>query len=363
MLADMKNVYHPQISLLIPIYNVERYLRECLASAQAQTLKDIEIICVNDGSTDESRSILEEFLSDARFHVIDKENSGYGASMNRGLDAARGEYIAILESDDFLDPDALEVMYATAKANDADMVKSDFFFYWSKPNPRNERFGFVNPRTAGLIDPYSFTDVFYLKPSIWSALYRRSFLEDHGIRFLETPGASFQDTSFNFKTWANAERIALLDRAFLHYRQDNESSSINSSEKAYCVCAEYDEIERHVAAHPQRKKLAPIVVKMRQDVYLWNYERLADDLKQDFAHRMAEDFKREDANGATDYSILEPWKVVDRKAIMDNPDRFHLSRQTGIGNGRLQTLKRCFDAGGIPLVVRAVKAKLQSPLK
>ena len=137
MLADMKNVYHPKISLLIPIYNVERYLRECLASAQAQTLKDIEIICVNDGSTDESRSILEEFLSDARFHVIDKENSGYGASMNRGLDAARGEYIAILESDDFLDPDALEVMYATAKANDADMVKSDFFLYWSKPNPRN----------------------------------------------------------------------------------------------------------------------------------------------------------------------------------------------------------------------------------
>lgn len=353
----------PKVSLLIPIYNVEQYLQECLLSAQKQTLGDIEIICINDGSIDQSREIVEPFLTDHRFRVIDKNNSGYGASMNRGLDAARGEYIAILESDDFLDLDALEVMYAAAKADDADMVKSDFYFYWTQPTVRNQQFGFVTARTAGPVDPYEYTNVFYLKPSIWSAIYRREFLEDNDIRFLETPGASFQDTSFSFKTWASAKRIVLLDRAFLHYRQDNESSSINSTEKAYCICTEYDEIERFVTNHPRRIELAPIVVKMRQDVYMWNYERLTDDLKLDFAHKMADDFRREDANGATDYGILEPWKVVDRKAVMADPVRFHHDQQTGIGGGRLQTLKRCLNAGGLPLVARAVKAKLQSPLK
>lgn len=363
MLADMKNVYHPKISLLIPIYNVERYLQECLASAQAQTLKDIEVICINDGSTDESRGILEGFLSDARFRVIDKKNSGYGASMNQGLDVAQGEYIAILESDDFLDPDALEVMFAAAQQHDADLVKCDFYRYWAQPAPRNERFGFVSARTAGPIDPYQLTDVFYLKPSIWSSLYRRSFLEQHSIRFLETPGASFQDTSFNFKAWADAERVVLVDRAVLHYRQDNESSSINSTEKAFCICTEYDEIERHAAVHPKRALLQPIVAKMRQDVYLWNYERLSDELKPAFIRRMAEDFRREDAAGTVDYAILEPWKVVDRRMIIDDPEGFHRSRQSGVRSGHLQTLKRCFAAGGLPLAARAVLAKLRSPLK
>ena len=98
----------PAVSVLVPIYNVERYLRQCLESLRDQTLADIEVICINDGSTDSSRDIIEGFLSDPRFRVIDKPNSGYGASMNRGLDEARGRYLAILESDDFLDAPALE---------------------------------------------------------------------------------------------------------------------------------------------------------------------------------------------------------------------------------------------------------------
>ena len=101
----------PLVSVLVPICNVEKYLDECLSSLQNQTLKDIEIICINDGSTDSSLDIINEFASeDPRFVVIDKSNSGYGDSMNRGLESARGKYISILESDDFLDADALEFM-------------------------------------------------------------------------------------------------------------------------------------------------------------------------------------------------------------------------------------------------------------
>lgn len=353
------NAAQPKVSLLVPIYNVEDYLRECLASAQAQTLHDIEIICINDGSTDGSRQIIEDFLADERFRVIDKENSGYGASMNKGLDAARGEYVGILESDDFLDPEALETMYDLAKRYDADISRSDFFLYWREPEERDYKFGWVKPEAVGQIDPYVHIDVFFLQPSIWAALYKRSFLEENSIRFLETPGASYQDTSFNFKVWASTHNVVTTDKAFLHYRQDNHTSSINSSGKVYCVCEEYDEIMRYMESDPERNaKLRSIVAAMRYDTYVWNYGRLNEDLQREFAQRMAEDFRREDRDGDTDYDLLDPWKVVDRKLIVKDPIDYHERRLAGEKRGKVATLVRCFQAGGPKMVVRALRRRL-----
>lgn len=121
----------PQISLLIPIYNVESYLAECLDSALAQTFTDIEIICIDDGSTDSSPEILARYAAkDPRIRVITKANSGYGDSMNQGLAAARGTYIAILESDDIFEPDALEHLYNLATNNNVPVAKADFWLYW-----------------------------------------------------------------------------------------------------------------------------------------------------------------------------------------------------------------------------------------
>ena len=247
----------PLVSLLVPIYNVEKYLRQCLDSARNQTLEDIEVICINDGSTDSSPNIIREYMAeDSRFRMIDKANSGYGASMNKGLDAAQGKYIAILESDDYFELDALEKLYQAAETHDAEVVKANFWFYWSKPEERNESFELVTSDMAGhLVNPQIETEIFYLKPSIWSALYRRDFLKDNGIRFLETPGASFQDSSFNFKVWATATKAYYIQDEILHYRQDNESSSINSPSKVYCVCDEYAEMDRFLASHPERHRL------------------------------------------------------------------------------------------------------------
>ena len=101
----MSDTKHPLVSVLVPIYNVERYLERCLSSLAAQTFNDFEVICVNDGSTDASPNIVRGFADrDKRFILVNKENSGYGASMNVGLDRARVRYVAILESDDFFDP-------------------------------------------------------------------------------------------------------------------------------------------------------------------------------------------------------------------------------------------------------------------
>lgn len=352
---------NPAISLLVPIYNVERYLEECLESARSQTFEDIEIICINDGSTDGSKAIIESYIRrDSRFRIIDKPNSGYGDSMNRGLAVAAGEYIGILESDDYLEPNALEELYSLAKRHEAEVVKADFWLYWSQPEARNERFGWVKPTDPLVTSPKETVGVFYRKPSIWSALYKREFLEENEIRFLNTPGASYQDAGFNFKVWCSADRIVLTPETYLHYRQDNESSSVNSPGKVYCVCDEYAEMLRYLEGRPEKKEwLTPVLVKMRYDSYMWNYDRLNDELREEFVVRMSEDFRNEDESGLTDYDLFESWKKMDRKAIIEDPALYHLSRlDMDRGGGRMEKLKRYWQIGGLPYVFGLVKHKL-----
>lgn len=124
-----------KISVVVPVYNVEKYLKECIDSIINQTLEDIEIICVNDGSTDSSLEILNDYAKkDSRIIVINKSNSGYGHTMNMGLNAATGEYVGIIESDDFADKNMFEDLYKLAKEYDADIVKGDWYNYCQKIN-------------------------------------------------------------------------------------------------------------------------------------------------------------------------------------------------------------------------------------
>lgn len=116
-----------KVSIVVPICNVEKYLDECLTSIANQTLKEIEIICVDDGSKDNSLKIAKRWQKkDKRFIVITKKNSGYGNTMNVGIDNAHGEYLGIVESDDYVDKHMFEVLYTVAKSNDLDVVKSDY---------------------------------------------------------------------------------------------------------------------------------------------------------------------------------------------------------------------------------------------
>ena len=119
-----------KVSILMPACNVEKFLRECMDSVVGQTLKDIEIICIDDGSKDSTGDILDEYAEqDDRIKVIHKPNSGYGHSMNVGLQNATGEYVGIIETDDFADPDMFEKLYEVAKRTDADVVKSNYYTY------------------------------------------------------------------------------------------------------------------------------------------------------------------------------------------------------------------------------------------
>ena len=324
----------PALSVLVPIYNVERYLDECLASLTTQTFTDFEVICINDGSTDGSRDIIGRFMAaDPRFRVIDKPNSGYGASMNRGLDEARGEYIGILESDDFMEPNALEKLHRAVVAHQADVAKANFWLYWSTPAERDEFFEvFEVGQTGRRIDPAVDPAIFYAKPSIWSALYRRSFLEQNGIRFLETPGASFQDLSFTFKVWASTGRVTFVYDAIIHYRQDNENSSVNSMGKVNAVFDEYAEIGRWLDAHPNQKEtFAAVKAKMMYDSCIWNYERVAEKHKVELLTLTRDAFLAEQTAGTLDIRLFEPWKLSGLQTILLSPARYDREQTAGHG--------------------------------
>lgn len=352
----------PEVSVLIPIYNVERYLERCLTSLVGQTYDDFEAICINDGSTDGSRSIIQRFLdADSRFRVIDKENSGYGASMNRGLDAARGRYVAILESDDFFEPDALAVLHEAAEMNQAEVVKANFYLYWSRPEERRELFRVVDEVEAGrVLRPLDDLAVFFRKPSIWSALYRRDFLVDDGIRFLETPGASYQDSGFNFKVWASARRVAFLAAPVLNYRQDNEGSSVNNPGKVFCVCDEYASMEEFVRARgsADERRLLAILQRMKLDSYLWNYDRLAPELRPAFVERAAEEFRAAFKRGEVDLALFEPAAEADLRAMVADPAAFCVERDAAASAGAAGALRRYLRMGGPALVSRVLWFRL-----
>lgn len=311
-----------KVSIIIPIYNVEKYLRQCLDSIINQTVKDIEIICVNDGSTDHSLKILEEYAQhDNRLKLINKVNTGYGHSMNVGILEAHGEYIGIIESDDFAEANMFETLYTTAVENSADVVKADYFAYRKQADYVME---LLNECEYGqCFSPRDNFKIFRTTPSIWSGIYRKAFLKKNNITFNETPGASYQDTSFIFKVWACAERVLLIKDAFLHYRVDNANSSVKSPAKIFCVCDEYDEIYRFLERNSVLKERFKYLVEaLKFRTYQWNCNRLSYQYKYEFLLRAAEEFQSAQRKGLLnqDYWTEKEWLAVHE--LMERTEQF-----------------------------------------
>ena len=285
-----------KLSILVPIYNVEQYLPDCLDSLCAQTLKNIEIICINDGSTDASGAILDEYAkNNSNIVVINKKNSGYGDSMNRGLEAATGEYIGIVESDDYIDANGFEKLYELAKKTDADIVKANYYHH---SNDKDEIHEVVKNQKLNkaitISDDYS---ILIEEPGIWSAIYRRDFLNDNKIRFRTTPGASYQDTGFFFKTACAAKKIVYTKNAYLHYRTDNANSSVKSLEKVNYVVEEYAEIEKYLEKCDISDEVKYTIQAAKFGAFHWNLQRLPKDLAQEFIVTIKNDFAKANKAG------------------------------------------------------------------
>ncbi len=219
-----------KISVLVPVFNSEKYLYECLESIASQTLNDIEVLCINDGSTDSSELIIDQFVDQFDFfHKLNKPNSGYGASLNFGLKCSTGEYISIIESDDFIEPNMMEVLYAVASSRQTDITKAGYWDFYDDFDGQRDVIApimeYMNPPFA-VFDVHDYENIIsYYHPSIWSALYDRNFLEKNNIKFQEPKGASWADNPFFFETMNKAKRISWVNVPLYHYRRTNLESS------------------------------------------------------------------------------------------------------------------------------------------
>ena len=217
------------LSIIIPVYNVEKYLAECLDSVCSQTLKDLEIICIDDGSTDNSAAILADYARrDPRIRVIKQANAGVGAARNRGMDEARGKYVAFVDADDYLDLRMAEDTVALCEKNDLDFCLFDFicFDYKTREEMVNS-WSIVNhpeiPQER-VFAPWELTS-WGFSCAIWSGVFRRSFLVAQKIRFSELKLG--EDFCVFFSLLSQADRVYVNPKIFYHYRRGTPSSAMS----------------------------------------------------------------------------------------------------------------------------------------
>lgn len=317
----------PDISVIVPIYNVEHYLEECLDSLIAQTYQNMEFICINDGSTDSSFMILCEYAKrDARIKVVDKQNEGYGKTMNRGLELAESPWIGIVESDDFVKYNMFEKLYAEAKGSDADLVKCNFYKY-KKKEGKNIDYSKEYPESlfGKEICPLKYPELYDAHCSIWAGIYRKDFLDANHIRFNETPGAAYQDISFQFKILSSARKMKIIEDALIYYRTDNVNSSVYNPAKIFCISDEMHCIEAYIKSQTKERqdRLWPICMRKKFYDYRWNYLRLAPELQSDFLKLMSEEFAADRKEGKFENIC---WRDVEHKEelqeIIENKESF-----------------------------------------
>lgn len=233
-----------KVTIVIPVYNVAKYLRAALRSIVNQTLQDIEIICINDGSTDESLEILNEFAqNDSRFIIINKENEGSGVARNIGISKAKGKYIAFFDADDIIKPEMYETMYNQAEELNSDIVICDYAkcneinYTVSKPCMfvKLKDIGcfetvFVEPKQN--IDKQIIYNNLLISPCyIWNQFYKADFIKKNKIAFSDLK--VYQDTIFNLKAQILAQNVSYINNCLYFYRCRMDSTSAVASEYIY----------------------------------------------------------------------------------------------------------------------------------
>lgn len=221
----------PKVSVILPSYNVEDYIEECMESVINQTLEDIEIICVDAGSEDNTLEILKKYAQeDSRINVFLSSKKSYGSQVNQGLANATGEYISIIETDDYVTREMLESLYNLSQFSLMDIVKGNFYHMYENEEGRKLNVDSAK-RNLKQETPFRVIDEpLFLEghPSIWSAIYKRSFLANNNITFLEEDGGAWVDNPFFYETALKAENILYTHVPYYYYRQTNENSSSNN---------------------------------------------------------------------------------------------------------------------------------------
>ena len=267
----------PKVSIILPVYNVESYLRQCLDSIIMQTLEDIEIICVNDGSTDNSLEILQEYKNkDSRIKIINQENRGQGVARNIALENITGDYIGFVDPDDYISPNMYKTLYETAIKHNCDIVEESFYIKNEIRNYLKKRKNKLNlPKNKIFNYKVKKNYVFSPNLAIWNKLYKTSFIKENDIKFFETKKG--EDIIFTIKSRVLASKIVYIDNADYYYRIKKDNVP-----KSYKNTSPIDELNRQI------KFLDKIKNALIEDKI---YELIKDDFENYSIQKLKEKYK------------------------------------------------------------------------
>jgi glycosyltransferase involved in cell wall biosynthesis len=259
----------PKISIVVPIYNVEKYLNRCLDSLLSQSIKDIEIIAVNDGSTDQSAEVLAEYAAkDKRVIVINKENDGVSFARNFGIKKAQGDFIGFVDPDDWIDIDMYETMYNLATSEQADIVMCSYIREFGT-HAKQKKFDLPNKVTyrgdevqskimRRLIGPLkeevANPEMLDAWGTVWSKLYRTALIKENNLRFtnLNEIGTN-EDSLFNIEAFYFAKSFVFVNKPFYHYWRVN-NGSVTSSHKPF-LKEQWGNLYKRISSFIEEKKL------------------------------------------------------------------------------------------------------------
>ena len=209
------------VSVIVPFYNVENYIEKCLQTLVGQTLDDIEIILVNDGSKDRSKIVVDKFLKQypEKIVYLEKENGGLSDARNYAIPYAKGEYIAFLDSDDYVEKTMYKDMYVLAKKEDSSMVECNF--YWEYPDKKKEDVGIVYNGKKEMLEK--------IRVVAWNKLIRKEVLEKSKVLFPK--GLRYEDVEFTYKLIPYLDKVSFLKKPCVHYIQREGSISNNQNER------------------------------------------------------------------------------------------------------------------------------------
>lgn len=333
----------PKVSIILPVYNGENYVENCLKSILGQTLSEIEIICMDDGSNDDTGMILDKMAAqDSRVQVFHKENTGYGNTMNLGISKARGEYIGIVESDDYIEPNMCQELYTIAKDNQLDIIKSNFSrFYGEGVTKEFELVPITNDESyyGRVICPRDELFVFNLNMNTVTGLYRRKFLNENDIKYNETPGAAFQDNGFWIKTYLLAERLQFVNKYYYRCRRDNPNSSVQQTDKAFVIAKEFDLIYDWLVHNEELYELfIEKFISLQCIGYFSVYNRSNIEHKLEFVFYFSKRYNKYAEEGLINTDYYGPRTFRKLNQIMSNPISFFVDDCVNAG-GRFSEWK------------------------
>ena len=319
-----------KVSVIMPSLNVADYIEEAVQSVINQTLKDIEIICIDAGSNDGTWEILTRLAAaDGRIILRHSDRKSYGYQVNLGIAMASGEYIAVVETDDYVDSKMYEGLYQEAIVHDCDYVKSDYFAYWTQADRKRvfvRKNIFFNQELYGIVmEPKLHWETATGDWYLWSGIYKKEFLIRENIRLSETPGAAFQDIGFLCQTNIKAKRVLYLKEHYYRYCMDRDGASSNSGKGLQYSYQEFSCLCNSIRDTMDRESAQVFYCRMAKSFMCCYGEiesrglRIEDNEKKDYYQWFQTQLKTAKEQGIINAQVIRPeiWDKVEKLLISE----------------------------------------------